>query len=136
MHGSVTPAIVGVSQAYLAWPKITEMDPLLAQRDTTRTRLTRVKQAESEQIVDVGSGRDRARVPAVPGRGARLRQAGEPAAVLRGSRSVPGPLPRRSGRRLAATREQASMIRRHIIWRNSHAYDERLRRVIDRANVA
>src|SRR5258708_23462064 len=69
MHGSVTPAIVGVSQAYLAWPKITEMDPLLAQRDTTRTRLTRVKQAESEQIVDVGSGRDQARVPAVPGRG-------------------------------------------------------------------
>ena len=33
-------------------------------------------------------------------------------------------------------REQASMIRRYIIWRNNHAYDERLRRVIDRANVA
>ena len=32
--------------------------------------------------------------------------------------------------------EQASMIRRSIIWRNSHAYDERLRRIIDRANVA
>jgi transposase len=32
--------------------------------------------------------------------------------------------------------EQASMIRRYIIWRNNHAYDERLRRVVDRANVA
>jgi len=32
--------------------------------------------------------------------------------------------------------EQASMIRRYIIWRNNHAYDERLRRVLDRANVA
>jgi transposase len=33
-------------------------------------------------------------------------------------------------------REQASMIRRYIIWRNNHAYDERLRRVVARANVA
>ena len=33
-------------------------------------------------------------------------------------------------------REQASMIRRYIIWRNNHAYDERLRRIVDRANVA
>ncbi|EME67361.1 transposase [Rhodococcus ruber BKS 20-38] len=33
-------------------------------------------------------------------------------------------------------REQASMIRRHIIWRNKHADDERLREVVDRANVA
>jgi hypothetical protein len=32
--------------------------------------------------------------------------------------------------------EQASMIRRYIIWRNEHAYDERLRRVVARANVA
>jgi hypothetical protein len=32
--------------------------------------------------------------------------------------------------------EQASMIRRYIIWRNNNAYDERLRRIIDRANVA
>ena len=32
--------------------------------------------------------------------------------------------------------EQGSMIRRYITWRNNHAYDERLRRVIDRANVA
>ncbi len=32
--------------------------------------------------------------------------------------------------------EQASMIRRYIIWRNNHAYDERLRRIITRANVA
>ena len=32
--------------------------------------------------------------------------------------------------------EQASMIRRYIIWRNNHAYDERLRRRVDRANAA
>jgi DDE superfamily endonuclease len=36
----------------------------------------------------------------------------------------------------AAHQEQASMIRRYIIWRNNHAYDERLRRIVDRANVA
>jgi transposase len=36
----------------------------------------------------------------------------------------------------ATHQEQASMIRRYIIWRNNHAYDERLRRIIDRANVA
>src|SRR5229473_1371156 len=36
----------------------------------------------------------------------------------------------------ASHREQASMIRRYIIWRNNHAYDERLRRIVDRANVA
>jgi transposase len=33
-------------------------------------------------------------------------------------------------------KQQASMIRRYIIWRNNHAYDERLRRVVTRANVA
>ena len=33
-------------------------------------------------------------------------------------------------------KEQASMIRRYIIWRNHDAYDERLRRIVDRANVA
>ena len=32
--------------------------------------------------------------------------------------------------------EQGSMIRRYIIWRNNHAYDQRLRRVVARANVA
>ncbi len=36
----------------------------------------------------------------------------------------------------ASHREQASMIRRYIIWRNNHAYDERLRRIVARANVA
>jgi transposase len=36
----------------------------------------------------------------------------------------------------ASHHEQASIIRRYIIWRNNHAYDERLRRIIDRANVA
>src|ERR1700729_3316892 len=33
-------------------------------------------------------------------------------------------------------KQQASMIRRYIIWRNNHAYDERLRRIVSRANVA
>ena len=36
----------------------------------------------------------------------------------------------------ASHTEQASMIRRYIIWRNNHAYDERLRHIVDRANVA
>jgi transposase len=33
-------------------------------------------------------------------------------------------------------RQQASMIRRYIIWRNHHTHDQQLRRIIDRANVA
>ena len=33
-------------------------------------------------------------------------------------------------------REQNSMIRRYIAWRNRHTDDPRLRRIIDRANVA
>jgi hypothetical protein len=33
-------------------------------------------------------------------------------------------------------KQQASMIRRYIIWRNSHACDERLRQVVTRADVA
>jgi hypothetical protein len=32
--------------------------------------------------------------------------------------------------------EQASIIRRHIVWRNSGADGERLRRIAGRANVA
>jgi len=28
------------------------------------------------------------------------------------------------------------VLRRYIIWRNSHAYDQRLRRIVDRASVA
>jgi hypothetical protein len=32
--------------------------------------------------------------------------------------------------------EQASMIRRYITWRNRHARDQRLGRIIKRANVA
>jgi len=36
----------------------------------------------------------------------------------------------------ASHKEQASMIRRYIIWRNAHAYDERLRRIVSRANIA
>ena len=33
-------------------------------------------------------------------------------------------------------REQASMIRRYIAWRNRHTADPRLRRIVKRANVA
>ena len=40
------------------------------------------------------------------------------------------------GRRLVRIVRRASMIRRYIIWRNNHAYDQRLRRIITRANVA
>lgn len=36
----------------------------------------------------------------------------------------------------ASHREQGSMIRRYIIWRNRHADDRRLRAVVDKANVA
>jgi transposase len=36
----------------------------------------------------------------------------------------------------ASHKEQASIIRRYIIWRNNHAYDERLRRIVTKANVA
>ena len=36
----------------------------------------------------------------------------------------------------ASHTEQASMIRRYIIWRNNHAYDERLRRIVAKADVA
>nr|WP_244943148.1 transposase [Streptomyces inhibens] len=36
----------------------------------------------------------------------------------------------------ASHKEQGSVIRRYIIWRNKHAANERLREVVDRANVA
>ncbi len=36
----------------------------------------------------------------------------------------------------ASHREQGSMIRRYIAWRNRHAGDTRLRQIIARANVA
>jgi hypothetical protein len=36
----------------------------------------------------------------------------------------------------AGRKEQAGMIRRNIIRRSDHARDERLRRVIERADVA
>jgi hypothetical protein len=35
----------------------------------------------------------------------------------------------------ATREEQASMIRRYIIWRNNHGYDERLRQVVARATL-
>ena len=36
----------------------------------------------------------------------------------------------------ASHKEQGSMIRRYIIWRNRHAHDRRLREIVNRANVA
>lgn len=33
-------------------------------------------------------------------------------------------------------KEQGSMFRRYIIWRNKHAADERLREIVSAANVA
>ncbi|QTE03127.1 hypothetical protein S1361_37675 [Streptomyces cyanogenus] len=36
----------------------------------------------------------------------------------------------------ASHKEQGSMIRRYIIWRNKHAAAERLREIVNRANVA
>lgn len=36
----------------------------------------------------------------------------------------------------ASHEEQGSMIRRYIIWRNKHAANERLRGIVNRANVA
>ncbi|MEU4088473.1 IS630 family transposase [Streptomyces aureus] len=36
----------------------------------------------------------------------------------------------------ASHKEQGSMIRRYIIWRNKHAADERLREVVNSANIA
>jgi hypothetical protein len=36
----------------------------------------------------------------------------------------------------ATHREQGSMIRRYIAWRNRHADDPRLTRIIDRTNAA
>jgi hypothetical protein len=36
----------------------------------------------------------------------------------------------------ATHNEQGSMIRRYTIWRNHHADNQRLRAVVDRANVA
>jgi transposase len=32
--------------------------------------------------------------------------------------------------------EQASRIRRYIAWRNQHAHNQRLRQIVDRANIA
>jgi transposase len=36
----------------------------------------------------------------------------------------------------ATHQQQASMIRRYLIWRNNHAYDQRLRQVVARATAA
>ena len=67
----------------------------------------RVKQAEAEQIVGrPHQARHRPRVHALPRRGPRLRQAREPAQVLRRRRALPGQAPRWSlrarGRRRVA----------------------------------
>ncbi|GCE43789.1 probable transposase [Rhodococcus wratislaviensis] len=36
----------------------------------------------------------------------------------------------------ASHREQSSMIRRNTIWRNKHTADEKLREIVNRANIA
>jgi hypothetical protein len=36
----------------------------------------------------------------------------------------------------ATHKEQGGMIRRYISWRNRHADDQRLRALVDRANIA
>ncbi len=40
------------------------------------------------------------------------------------------------GTDIASHKEQTSINRRYIIWRNDHAHDQRLRHVVTRANVA
>jgi hypothetical protein len=35
----------------------------------------------------------------------------------------------------ASHQKQGSMIRRYIIWRNNHTYDERLRRIVTRQTL-
>src|SRR2546430_17036909 len=50
-------------------------------------------------------GRHRLRVHALPRRGPRVRQAREPAALLRGGGTVPRPPPRRPGRGVVRARE-------------------------------
>jgi hypothetical protein len=67
--------------------------------------------------------------------------------VLRGPRRGDAPRLTRRGQFTAlrysafdgtghASQQQASKIRRYVIWRNNHAYDQRLRRIVDRASVA
>ena len=41
-----------------------------------------------------------------------------------------------NGTDFATRREQGSMIRRYIAWRNRNTSDPRLRRIVDRANAA
>ena len=41
-----------------------------------------------------------------------------------------------NGTDLATHREQGRLIRRYIAWRNRHTRDPRLRRIVERANVA
>jgi hypothetical protein len=41
-----------------------------------------------------------------------------------------------NGTDFATHREQGSMIRRYIAWRNRNTSDPRLRRIVDRANAA
>jgi Tetratricopeptide repeat len=57
----------------------------------------------------------------------RGQQDGRGAQAAQGEDSRPEPKPA-----CGTDHEQASMIRRYITWRNNRAYDERLRRMIDR----
>jgi len=54
------------------------------------------------------------------------------------AQQIPRPVPvaHVDGTDHTSHKEQASMIRRYIIWRNNHPYDKRLRRVVTRANMA
>ncbi|MEV0751517.1 hypothetical protein [Streptosporangium sp. NPDC050280] len=60
--------------------------------------------------------------------------------MLLGGRRGAGPVRSReftlNGTDNDSHREQGSMIRRYIAWRNRHTNDERLRRIVKRTNVA
>jgi hypothetical protein len=76
-----------------------------------------VKKARIEHLYAIA---DRAMIP----------EPGEPEVIFC-DESGPLNLQPRPGRQQAAI--SGKMIRRCIIWRNNHAYDERLRRIVDRA---
>ncbi len=104
--------------------------PLLIAQDANDPR---VKQAESEQIVDAfeaaGIEHEYLLFPD-EGQASPSWRTGR-----RSTRQAVGSWPATSAvRPKTRTGEPASMIRRYIIWRNNHAYDERLRRIINRAN--
>ncbi|MET8114421.1 hypothetical protein ABZT29_18205, partial [Streptomyces prasinus] len=60
------------------------------------------------------------------------KQAGQPACP----RAFTGQPLALDGTAHVSHKEQGSMIRRYIIWRNKHAADERLCKIVARAHVA